>query len=281
MLLCLINWKRRQWENLEVKVMEPRVKEKTHLFEFLSMKEKKNPWGHVFFWSKVVSYNLCLVDPVLCQINACRDVNLSLYYSTFTSCKDCHFSGDPLHTLCFFRVNMTHTHLDLPWSDLSESAGALHTIKNLQTQGRRPRMMVYYLVPLPCDCISKPSTERRQGRANQGSVLLRCSGCSTNTKVMSDQRELPNTRGHKTSEQGFTICWQTCRGRECSARLSYTIPAAVACHSARNFGLKNCTANGGGAESNAVNGQTRMTGLNLHFILDILFSTNKLKPEKT
>lgn len=221
------------------------------------------------------------VDPVLHQINACTDINLTLHFSTFPSCKDCHFSGDPLHTRCFFHVNMTPRKGDLPWSDLSESAEALHTIKNLQTKGRRSRMTVYYLVPLPCDCISRPSEERRQGRANQGSALLRCGGCFTNTKVMSDQRGLPNTRGRKTSEQGFTICRQTCHGRECSARLSDTIPAAAACHSARNFGLKNCTANGGGAESNAVNGQTQMTGLNLHFILDILFSTNKLKPEKT
>lgn len=175
---------------------------------------------------------------------------------------------------------MTHTHVDLPLLELSESTKALHAIKNLQTKHRHCRMMVYYLGPLPCDCI-KPGTKKRRGRANQGSVLLRCSGCNANTKVMLDQRGLPNARGHKTSEQGFTICQQTCRGRERSARLSSTIPAAAACHSACNFGLKLCAANGGGAESNAVNEKTRMTGLNLHFILDILFSTNKLKPEKT
>lgn len=176
---------------------------------------------------------------------------------------------------------MTHTNVDLPWLDLSESTKALHIIENLQTLGRHRGMMVYYLAPMPCDCVSEPGTKKIQGRANQGSVLLRCSGCSANTKVMLDQRGLPNARGHKTSEQGFTICQQTCHGRERSARLSSTIPAAATCHSACNFGLKHCAANGGGAESNAVNEKTRMTGLNLHFILDILFSTNKLKPEKT
>lgn len=225
---------------------------------------------------------LCFVNPVLFQIYACRDINFGLYYYTFTLCKDFHFSSHPLHTFSLlFQVNMSHTHVDLPWSDLSASTKAPHTIKNLQTKGRHPRMMVYCLVPLPCDCISKPATKKRQGRANQGSVVLRCSGCSANTKVMLDQRGLANARGHKTSEQGFTICQQTRRGRERSARLSSTIPAAAACHSACNFGWKHCAANGGGAESNAVNEKTRMSGLNLHFILDILFSTNKLKPEKT
>lgn len=176
---------------------------------------------------------------------------------------------------------MTHTRVDLPWLDPSESTKALRTIANRQTKGRHGGTMVYYLVPLPCDCISKRGTRKRRGRANQGSVLVRCSGCSVNTKVMLDQRGLPNARGHKTSEQGFAICQQTCRGRERSARLSSTIPAAAACHSACNLGLKRCAANRAGAESNAVNEKTRMTGLNLHFILDILFSTNKLKPEKT
>lgn len=169
---------------------------------------------------------------------------------------------------------MTHNHVDLPSLDHSESTKTLHTVKTLHTNIAHPGMIVYYLVPSPC-------TKNRQSRANHGSVLLRCSGCNANTKVMLDQRGLPNARGHKTSEQGFTICQQTCRGRERSARLSSTNPAASACHSACNFGLKHCAANGGGAESNAVNEKTRMTGLNLHFILDVLFSTNKLKPEKT
>lgn len=172
-------------------------------------------------------------------------------------------------------------HVGFPWLDLSESTEALHIIKTLQTKGWHPRMMVYYLVPSPCDCVGKPGTKRRQDCPNQGSVLLRCSGCSTNTKVMLDQRGLPNARGHKTSEHGFTICQQTCRGGEHSARLSYSVPAAAACHSASNFGLKHGAASGGGAQLNAVNEKKRITGLNLHFILNILFSTNKLKPEKT
>lgn len=223
-----------------------------------------------------MSHILCFVNPVLCQIYACRDINLSLYYYTFTLCK-------VILSVSFasFQVNMTHTHVDLPWLCLSESTKALHGIKNLQTKGRHRGAMVCNLVPLPFDSISKRGTKKRRGPANQGSVLLRCSGSSANTKVMLDQRGLPNARGHKTSEQGFAICQQTCRGSERSARLSSTIPAAAACHSACNFGLKRCAANGGGAESNAVNEKTRMTGLNLHFILDILFSTNKLKPEKT
>lgn len=170
--------------------------------------------------------------------------------------------------------------MDLPMLDPSESAEAAHATQNLQTKDRRPGMRVYYLVTWLCDCLSRPGTEWSQGRTNQGSVLLWCGGCSANTKVVSDQCGLLNARGHKTSEQGFAICLQTRRGRVRSARLSCTVPAAAACHSARNFGLRHCAANRG-AKSNTVNGQTRMTRLNLHFILDILFSTNKLKPEKT
>lgn len=174
--------------------------------------------------------------------------------------------------------------MDLNGLGVSEGAVALHAVKNLPAKGRHHGIMVYYLVPRFCDCISKPGTEQhrrargvelRQRRANRGSVLLRCSECNSNTENGSS-----NKRGHKTSVQGFTICCETHDGRKCSMGLSYTISAEAACHSAYDFRLKRCASNGG-AKPNAVNRQARMTGLNLHFILVILFSTNKLKPEKT
>lgn len=179
--------------------------------------------------------------------------------------------------------------MDLDGLGVSEGAVSLHAVKNLPAKGRHHGIMVYYLVPRFCDCISKPGTEQhrralgvelRQRRANQGSVPLRCSECNSHTKIMSDQFGSSNKRGHKTLVQGFTICWETHDGRKCSAGLSYTICAEAACHSAYDFRLKHCASNGG-AKPNAVNRQARMTGLNLHFILVILFSTNKLKPEKT
>lgn len=179
--------------------------------------------------------------------------------------------------------------MDLDGSGVSEGAVALRAVKNLPAEGRHRGIMVCYLVPRFCDCISKAGTQQhrrardvelRQRRANQGSVPLRCSECNSNTKIMLDQFGSSNKRGHKTSVQGFTICWETHDGRKCSAGLSYTICAEAACHSAYDFRLKRCASNGG-AKANAVNRQARTTGLNLHFILVILFSTNKLKPEKT
>lgn len=179
--------------------------------------------------------------------------------------------------------------MDLDGLGVSEGAVALHVLKNLPEKGRQHGIMAYYLVPRFCDSISEPGTEQqrrargvelRERRANQGSVPLRCGECNSHTKIMLDQFGSSNKMGHKTSVQGFTICWETRDARKCSAGLSYTMCAEAACHSAYDFRLKRCASNGG-AKSNAVNRQARMTGLNLHFILVILFSTNKLKPEKT
>lgn len=170
--------------------------------------------------------------------------------------------------------------MDLDGLGVSEGAVVLHAVKNLPAKG----IIVYYLVPRFCDCISKPGTEqRRRARGvelRQRRVPLRCSECNSHTKIMLDPFGSSNKRGLETSVQGFNICWETHDGSKCSAGLSYTICAEAACHSAYDFRLKRCASNGG-AKSNAVNRQARMSGLNLHFILVILFSTNKLKPEKT
>lgn len=67
----------------------------------MEIRQRKNKFKNILSCSKVVAHILSFVNPALCQIYACRDINLSLYYYTFTLCKDL-FSSDPLHTLCFF-----------------------------------------------------------------------------------------------------------------------------------------------------------------------------------
>lgn len=167
---------------------------------------------------------------------------------------------------------------------ISVCAAALHAIKDLSVEGRRHRIMVYFLVSWFCDWICKPGTEQhrrgqsielRQCHTNQDSVQLQCNERNTNA-----QCGLSDKRGHKTSVQGLTICCETHDGTKNSLGLGHTISAEAARHYGYDFRLKHCASNGG-ANLNAVGRRAGRTGLNLHFILVILFSTNKLKPEKT
>lgn len=168
-------------------------------------------------------------------------------------------------------------------------ATALHTIKNLSVEVRHYRKMVYFLVSWFCDWICKPGTEQhrreqsmepRQCRTNQGSVQLQCNECSSNTKITLNRHGLSDKRGLKTFEQGFTVCCETRDGTKNSQGLCYTISTEGACQYGYDFRLKHCASHGG-ATLSAAGRRAGRTGLNLHFILVILFSTNKLKPEKT
>lgn len=165
--------------------------------------------------------------------------------------------------------------------------------KNPSVEGQYRRIMVYFLVSCFCDCICKPSTEHhqrrqsvelRQCRTNQDNVLLRnyynTKARNCNKEIGQTRRGLPEKRGHKTSVQYLTICLKTCEGMKKSLRLGYSISVGAACHYGYEFKSKHCASNGE-ANLNAVDKQAGRTGLNLHFILVILFSTNKLTPEKT
>lgn len=172
---------------------------------------------------------------------------------------------------------------------VSVCAAALHAIKDLSVEGRRNRITAYFLVSWFCGWICKPGTERhrrgqsrelRQCHTNQDSVQLQCNECNTNAKTTLNQCGLSDKRGHETSVQGFTICCETHAGTKNSLGLGHTIPAEAARHYGYDFRLKRCASNGG-ANLNAAGRRAGRTGLNLHFILVILFSTNKLTPEKT
>lgn len=184
--------------------------------------------------------------------------------------------------------------MELNGVDVSVCAAALHTIKDPSVEGRYSGTMVYFLVPcviLICDWICKPraaqhrrgqSVELRQCCTNQDSGLLRCNtkDCNSKERIRLNQCGLSEKRGYKTSVQGFTICLKTHLSTKTSQGLGYNISSKAACHSGYDFRSKHC-ASDGGANLNAAEMRTERTGLNLHFILVILFSTNKLTPEKT
>lgn len=173
--------------------------------------------------------------------------------------------------------------------NVSICAATLRTNRNLFGEVYHKRKMVNFLVPGFCDWICKPDTEqhrreqnmeRRQCLINQGSVQLQCNECNSNTKITLNQRGLSDGGGLKTFEQGFTICCETRHGTKNSQGSCYTISTGGACQCRCDFRLKHCDSHGG-ATLSAAGRQAARTGLNLHFILVILFSTNKLKPEKT
>lgn len=148
------------------------------------------------------------------------------------------------------------------------------------------KIMVYDVVPCFCDWIWKSGTEQqhsvqsmklRQCHLNQDCALLQC-----NTKNYSSEKPCGSSekRGHQISLQSFTICLETQKGTKNSLGFGYSLFSGAACHYGYNFRFKSCDSNGG-ANRNAGDKQAGRTGLNLHFILIILFSTNKLTPEKT
>lgn len=134
-----------------------------------------------------------------------------------------------------------------------------------------------FLMSWLCDWICRPGMEVRQC-LNEDSNRLQCKECNRNTKIMLIQCVLQ--RGHKTFVQGFTICCETRDGTENSHGLDCSNSAEAKCHYGCGFRLRYCDSNGT-TTLNGVGRQAGRTGLNLHFILIILFSTNKLKPEKT
>lgn len=163
--------------------------------------------------------------------------------------------------------------------------------KDLSVEGQYHRIIIYFLVSCFCDWIykqgiryhqRKQSVELRQWHTNQHGVLLQCNtnACNSNKEIKQNRCGLPKKRGHKASVQGLAICLESHKGMKNSLGLGYSISVGAACHYGYDFKCKHCGSDGG-VNLNAVDKRAGRTGLNLHFILIILFSTNKLTPEKT
>lgn len=159
-------------------------------------------------------------------------------------------------------------------------------------EGQYHTIIIYFIVSCFYDWIHKPGTKNHQqtqsvelngqGCTNQNDVLSQC-----NTNVQDSNKEIrqnrygsPKKGGHTVSVQGLAICLETHKGMKNSLGLGYSTSVGAACHYGYDFKSKHC-ASDGGVNLNTVDKRTGRTGLNLHFILIILFSTNKLTPEKT
>lgn len=171
-------------------------------------------------------------------------------------------------------------------ADFSACAAALLMFKVHSVDNWYHRIMIYFLVSSfqkPC---TEPhqhvqSMEQRRCQKNQDSALSQ-----GNTRKLNGSKEIRDSlcrlsekQGCKTSVQGFTFCDVTDDTNNYQG-LGYNFSAGAVRHSGYHFRFKRCASNGG-ANLNAADKGGGRTGLNLHFILVILFSTNKLKPEKT
>ncbi|KAK2847143.1 hypothetical protein Q5P01_010142 [Channa striata] len=171
--------------------------------------------------------------------------------------------------------------------DVSVGAAALHICKKHTVDSWCHSVMMYFLV----SCFCNPGTEQRQRgqsvelrqcQMNQDSALLQrdTNECNSDKGIGESERRPSEKGGHATSAQGLAICHETNEGTKHSLGLDYNISAGAARQNGYDFRFKHCASNGG-KNLNAADKRGGRTGLNLHFILIILFSTNKLTPEKT
>ncbi|KAF0030516.1 hypothetical protein F2P81_017247 [Scophthalmus maximus] len=157
--------------------------------------------------------------------------------------------------------------------DVSVCAAALHIGKDPSLGGRYHRLTLCFLVSCFSDWICNSGTEWHQ--RGKSMEMSKC-----NREIAENQCVLSEKRGHQTSVRGLTICLQTRTHTKNSLGLSCNVPAGAACHYGYDFRFKHC-ASSGGANPNVADKRAGRIGLNLHFILVVLFSTNKLTPEKT
>ncbi|CAB1456183.1 unnamed protein product [Pleuronectes platessa] len=123
------------------------------------------------------------------------------------------------------------------------------------------------------------SMELRLCRTNQDGALFQhnTKGFNSSREVSENRCGLSGKRGHRTSLQGLAICLEHTKN---SPGFGCNVPAGAAYHYGYDVRFKRCVSNGG-ANLNAADKRAGGTGLNLHFILVFLLSTNKLTPEKT
>lgn len=185
------------------------------------------------------------------------------------------------------------------------SVPAEHNSRRFSAEGWCHRVMVYLLVPYFFDRSCKPGREKqergqkpelRRCHTNQDTVLMQCStnqswvteACTSSQGSGLDQCGLADDIHHKSPTEGkhFSICLGLGHcglpqdGSKNSLGLGYITSIGVACHHGYSLRLK-CSTSDGGANLHALDSRAGRTGLNLHHILIILFSTNKLTPEKT
>lgn len=167
--------------------------------------------------------------------------------------------------------------MDLAEVGVSARAAVQPTIKDPSAGGRYGGMMLCFLLSYFCNWTCEPGSEQRQSGQSARSTQTRrnqhTKECGSNKGITLSRRGLSEKRGHKTA------CLETDTGTK-DWGLGYNISTQGACHSGYDFRPKHCESTGG---SNLREADTRAetTGLNLHLILVILFSTNKLTPEKT
>lgn len=148
------------------------------------------------------------------------------------------------------------------------------------------KTMAYLVVPCFCDWIWKSGAEQHHTvqsmKLRQCHLNRDCALSQSNTKNYSSEKSCGSSekRGHQSSLQSFTICLESQKGTKNSLGFGYNLFSGAAGHYGDYFRFKSCDSNGG-ANRKAGDKQAGRTGLNLHFILIILFSTNKLTPEKT
>lgn len=179
--------------------------------------------------------------------------------------------------------------MELDGTDVLFCVATQHNRKDPSAECLCHRIMVCFLVSCFCDWICKPDsellrrgqcTELKQCHTNQNSVPMRddAEGRKRRKEIWLNQRGLSGKSGYKSSVQGLAICLETHKGKKVFQGLG--VFTGAACHYGYGFKFKHRAPNGA-ASLNSADKRTGRTGLNLHFILVILFSTNKLTPEKT
>lgn len=174
-------------------------------------------------------------------------------------------------------------------SDESARTGARHKSKDQSVVGFYDKVMGCFPAPCVSDWITTPSSERHE--RVQKVELTRChtkqisvpsrhvtAAPSCNREIEQNQRGLPGKKGREASKQGFAICLGNHNGTRHRLGLDKRVTAGTTCHCGYYFGN---SASNGEANLNSTERRGGSAGLNLHFILIILFSTNKLTPEKT
>ena len=166
--------------------------------------------------------------------------------------------------------------------DGADVSAALHICKDPSEGGWCHRLTLYFLLSCFSDWICTEQQQRggsmelRRCRTIQDGALLQ-----HNTKgyreISENRCGLSGKGGNQTSLQGLAICLQHTQN---SQGLGCNVPAGAAYHYGYDVRFKRCVSNGG-ANLNAADKRAGGIGLNLHFIHVILFSTNKLTPEKT
>lgn len=193
-----------------------------------------------------------------------------------------------LHFLCTTYV-LTVSIMALGATNVSSLAATRLNSKDLSVECLCAR--VYFLVSCFCDWMCKPDTEQhqrgqraqlRQCHTKRDSILRQFTEMEHKAleEITVNQGGLCDKRRSKSSVQVLPIWPESHKGTEISEELTCSGFMEAACLCGYDWKFNLCVSNKGATLTSA-DRQTGGTGLNLHFILVILLSTNKLTPEKT